>query len=477
MNRRFLSMCGVIAPALFVFAIILGGAIRPGYSHISDTVNGLFSPGSPNKFLLDTLHTIYALLLALFGVGLLQLVRRSKQSHPVCIAPVSNLTLLKKEKKMNTKRLSFAVLALMLLLIILTVSFASAQEGQPPRESNAPEAAQAGSNYIPIQGRLTDSSGHPLSGDYSLRFRLYDSATGGTALCEDSRAVKVDQGLFSSYMRAEGCPIDGRTLFLGVEVGSDGEMTPRQFVDNVPYAWSLRPEAKVEASSSSSILYLNNLGSGVGLWGASVSGAGVHGASGLSAGVEGYSLNGPGVYAESLSGVAIAANGKITSTEPTYLWISGNSVRPFHQSDSTIIDMNTTGGATIYRGASTGSKNVMLPITIPGALYGQNVRVTDLDLYWVGATQFDVITAVLMRRQTGVCATSSCYQTILFDTTDRVCDVATDPTGCVLHYDLTTNNVLSVSSGVLYLTIELGFNGPASPIDFGGARLTLEYDD
>ena len=378
---------------------------------------------------------------------------------------------------MNTKKLSFAALALVMLLIILTVSFANAQEGQPQREGAAPETVEAVSNYIPIQGRLTDSGGHPLNGAYNLTFRLYETPSGGTALCEDTRSVTVAEGIFSTYMRADSCPIDGRQLFLGVEVGSDGEMTPRQFIDNVPYAWSLRPEAKVESNSSSSILYLNNLGGGVGLWSASISGAGVHGASGLSAGVEGYSLNGPGVYGESLSGIAIAANGTITSTAPTYLWISGNGVRPYRQSDSTTIDMNNTGGATIYRGATTGLKNVMLPITIPGTLYGQNVRITDLDLYWVGATQFDVISAVLMRRQTGVCSTSPCYVNILFDSADHVCDVTTDPTGCTLHYDLTTNNVLSSNSGVIYLTIELGFSGPASPIDFGGARLTLEYDD
>jgi hypothetical membrane protein len=83
MNQRFLSMCGVIAPVLFVFTAILGGAMRPGYSHLSDTISELFSPGSPNKPLLDTLHTIYALLLALFGVGMLQLVRRSERSRLV----------------------------------------------------------------------------------------------------------------------------------------------------------------------------------------------------------------------------------------------------------------------------------------------------------------------------------------------------------------------------------------------------------
>ena len=80
MNRRFLALCGMIAPVLFVFTAILGGALRPGYSHISDTVSELFSPGSPNKPLLDTLHTLYALLLTLFGVGLLGFVRRRDRS-------------------------------------------------------------------------------------------------------------------------------------------------------------------------------------------------------------------------------------------------------------------------------------------------------------------------------------------------------------------------------------------------------------
>jgi hypothetical membrane protein len=80
MKRRILFLCGVIAPVLFVLMAILGGAIRPGYSHISDTVSELFSPGAPNKLLLDPLHTIFALLLVLFGFGMLQFVRGSGQS-------------------------------------------------------------------------------------------------------------------------------------------------------------------------------------------------------------------------------------------------------------------------------------------------------------------------------------------------------------------------------------------------------------
>jgi hypothetical protein len=70
----------MIAPLLFIVMTILGGAIRPGYSHISDTVSELFSPGSPNKLLLDILYTTFAILLILFGIGILQFVRKIKPS-------------------------------------------------------------------------------------------------------------------------------------------------------------------------------------------------------------------------------------------------------------------------------------------------------------------------------------------------------------------------------------------------------------
>jgi len=83
MNQKVLAICGVISPILFVFMTILGGALRPSYSHIADTISELFSPGSPNKFLLDTLHTTTALLTTLFGFGVLQFVRDSQYSEPI----------------------------------------------------------------------------------------------------------------------------------------------------------------------------------------------------------------------------------------------------------------------------------------------------------------------------------------------------------------------------------------------------------
>lgn len=456
---------------------------------------------------------------------------------------------------MKRTQFIYTALALGLLLILCAVSFARAQEGQPPREPLSPDSPDARSSYIPIQGRLTDASGNPLNGTYPMSFRIYSASSGGAALCADlDNLVDVVNGLFTHYMNMQGCSaFDGRQLYLGIQVGEDAEMSPRQYIDNVPYAYGLRPGAVMSYTLGNNAIlhienwavdgrglraygmsqsganygvvgasrspdgfggYFYNNGGGVALsassdngtglsaksvndnalwassdnghsilaesisseaiWATSQNAAGVHGASITGAGVEGFGMLGPGVYGESLSGIAIAANGAITSTEPTYLWISGNNVRPAQHNDSTYIDFNSRGGARIYRGADTGAKNVILPITIAGTLYGQNVRLTHIELYWKGDTSNDAIMTIRLRRQTDVC--QSCYAEILADTTDYTCWEDTYPNGCTIQRNLTTNNVLTSSSGILYLTLEIGYGG-TTWIDFDGVRLTLEYDN
>ena len=85
MNPKYLYICGVLSAVVFTSTTILGGLLRPGYSHIADTISELFSPGSPNKLVLDTLHTISAALSTLFGIGVLQFVPGSEYSEPIGI--------------------------------------------------------------------------------------------------------------------------------------------------------------------------------------------------------------------------------------------------------------------------------------------------------------------------------------------------------------------------------------------------------
>ena len=104
------------------------------------------------------------------------------------------------------------------------------------------------SDYIPVQGRLTDAFGAPLNGTYSIKMQVYDVPDGGSVLCGNlTTSVTVSNGLFNSTL--DLCDVanavEGNQLYLGVTVGSDPEMTPRQPIYSVPYAMSLKPGAVI----------------------------------------------------------------------------------------------------------------------------------------------------------------------------------------------------------------------------------------
>ena len=80
MNQKTLIFCGMLVPFAYIFLYILGGALRPGYSHISESVSELLSPGAPNKKLLDIINLTFALLLTLFGIGVFRFVMDHEQS-------------------------------------------------------------------------------------------------------------------------------------------------------------------------------------------------------------------------------------------------------------------------------------------------------------------------------------------------------------------------------------------------------------
>ena len=70
-----LLICGLLIPLSYIILYVLGGALRTGYSHISDSVSELLSPGSPNRPVLSIILVAYALLHILFGLGVLEVVR------------------------------------------------------------------------------------------------------------------------------------------------------------------------------------------------------------------------------------------------------------------------------------------------------------------------------------------------------------------------------------------------------------------
>lgn len=98
---------------------------------------------------------------------------------------------------------------------------------------------------VNYQGKLTDSAGSAVAdGDYDMEFNLYTVPTGGTAIWTESRTgadqVSTISGLFSVMLGdvTSLASVDfNQTLYLGVTVGADSEMTPRKIIGTVPAAF------------------------------------------------------------------------------------------------------------------------------------------------------------------------------------------------------------------------------------------------
>lgn len=97
------------------------------------------------------------------------------------------------------------------------------------------------SRYTQSQGVLNDSGGAPVSATVSMIFRIYDVATGGTALWNETQSVPVSNGLFNVQLGSvQTMPLSvfmQDTLYLGIQVGADPEMTPRQRIVSGSYTY------------------------------------------------------------------------------------------------------------------------------------------------------------------------------------------------------------------------------------------------
>lgn len=91
------------------------------------------------------------------------------------------------------------------------------------------------------QGRLFQAgTSTPVTGTVAMKFNVYADPTTGTALWTESFMVTLDEGYFSvqlgSTVAFPPTLWDGSVRYIGVQVGADAEMTPREEVASVPYA-------------------------------------------------------------------------------------------------------------------------------------------------------------------------------------------------------------------------------------------------
>ena len=91
---------------------------------------------------------------------------------------------------------------------------------------------------ITYQGYLRNA-GAPVNGTVAITFKLYTAAAGGTPLWSEVHgSVLVASGVFNVVL-GDNTPLTvpfDQKYYLGLAVGSDAEMTPRQALASMPYS-------------------------------------------------------------------------------------------------------------------------------------------------------------------------------------------------------------------------------------------------
>jgi hypothetical protein len=123
-------------------------------------------------------------------------------------------------------------------------------------------AAQA-PQTMSYQGLLTEASGSPVSdGNYSLTFRIYDAAVGGTQLwIETQPSVAVAGGLFKVQLGGV-TPITlafNAPYWLEVQVGAESAQVPRIELCSSPYSFMAMDADEVDGFDASATPTANTL--------------------------------------------------------------------------------------------------------------------------------------------------------------------------------------------------------------------------
>jgi hypothetical protein len=294
-----------------------------------------------------------------------------------------------------------------------------------------------------------------------MSFQFYTEETCTTSIGTETAIadVPVSAGVFDVLISADYDVFNGSPRWLRTTV--EGETVSCSPIASVPYAASLQPGANVRGNLEDWYVLRAENTATTGM---------SYAISGLTASPDGYG----GIFMAPSGGTALMLMGGLQSLEKSVVWISGNDIRPAGalNADWLTIEMTPDGSAEITSDHSW-AYGFVLPVTIPGVLYGQNVRIAALQVFWDALKIEDQISNVRLFRQTGVCPT--CYETLLDDLTVHSCDPGTNPQGCTIEYSSLSNNTLTDDSGILYLYLALDFHADYDLMHIGGAKLTLEH--
>lgn len=179
----------------------------------------------------------------------------------------------------KSRSLSF-VMILLLGIISMAINHVSTS-GNILKPTSSPIIAESSndiSRVLNFRGRLSDPSGNPISAKTDVRFKLYTVPTGGRPVYESNACTvypdvegnfEVAIGSSTRDINTQGCDKQipssvfspTAPLYLGLTVGTNAEMSPRQQIANVSLADSaLRLNGLAIGTNDNNIPYINKDG-------------------------------------------------------------------------------------------------------------------------------------------------------------------------------------------------------------------------
>jgi hypothetical protein len=372
-----------------------------------------------------------------------------------------------------------------LVLLVTLALAANLTRAQGPDEVVTAQAA-VGTAFT-YQGRLTDN-GVPADGVYDFRFILYDAASNGTQVGSmvPKENTAVTDGVFTVELDFSSGIFTGeaRYLEIGVRPGDSGSifttLSPRQELTPAPYALSLRPGAVVDNASGTGhgleVRSSGSHGSGSALWAESEDPNGIAiWAHNESSDVTLVTRNaGTGDLIKGFGGdggedeFRVQNDGTIMSKAHSYVFVPGTAFVRDKEFDPIRWNCTINGGVQIWSGES-GSHNrlIHIPITLPAVLYGQQVDVYGIAIYYIcenGSSNY--ITATELRKQTDAASSVDLW----ISDTDHSSEAAS-----WYGTPLIANNALGMSQGILDLSLLLHFENNTEYVQIGGVRLDLVH--
>lgn len=367
------------------------------------------------------------------------------------------------------KRYVSILVTVLLLSFLISILVAPTMSGtahaDPPLDDPALDAEEDGAvndsdayivnpamNY---QGYLADSTGIAVNDILTFKAWLYNDAQASAAENlvwgpETHPDVQVERGLFSLVLGSNLAldPYDFyEALYLELEV--DGTTLPRQPLRAVPYAMTLVPGAHVRGDwdfpdDGATMVRIVNEGNTYALY---------------------VSESGDGYYG--LGADRIYASEGLASSAASYWWVPGSLAQPNAWDTPPAAIRSDSGIAIVDSGSGSGVRDIEIPISIPGKLYGHNVVLDEVRVYYRTSDSDSYINSSYLKKvEIGL---NSLNRETVADNMDAQSSTTYS------YYDLTLKPspapTLSGDAGPLYLHLKLYFHDSLHRIYIGNIRL------